>query len=719
MNEAASSRPRTRIIACDAGGTMTDTVIVTEDGRFSIGKASTTPQDQSIGYLESLHDGFDNWGIDFGQSSEELLAGVDACIYAGTAMLNALITGTGSRVGVIVRRGDEDVFIHQRVSQSWQGLCYADTLHHAAHHYPPPLVPRELVHGVSGRIDCLGREAIPLSEPEVRQAVTALLAAGVESIAVCLLFSYIDPRHELQLAAIARDEMRRRGREVPLHLSCELVPISREQGRLNTVWLHAAAVAGGRRQYEAIENALARHGYRNPLQVVLAHGGIANIRYSRLHESAFSGPIGGLLGARFLARQIGEPNWICADMGGTSFDVGLIRGGEPLIEREVTIARRIFDMPTLMMETITAGMGLYVTVDPVTRRIRLGPGSAGADPGPVSYDRGNDTPTIMDCALITGLINPHNYLGGKITLNTAKALQMLEQQCAKPLGVDPYYVAEGVLRLIASQMKEQLRTTLSIRGLSPLDYNILAYGGAGPLLLALYTDGLPFRGVATVPWAAGFSAFGAATVDLMHRYEKSSGLMVPHGADAAYKQHVGAAINAIWDELEARAREDFRNEGLDAAAVDCRPIAFVRYGTQMEDLEVCSPVMRIATPDDLDRLLDAFERQYAATYAGVARHERAGFGILDLGLEASLPKVKPSLPRRTLVDPLPLPEAIKGERRVWFDGRWQTATICDMDALHPGNVVSGPAVLEAPTTTCFLPAGRSMRMDELSMLWLE
>lgn len=710
---------RAQIIACDAGGTMTDTIIVDAQGRFSIGKASTTPHDQSIGYIESLADGFGNWGIDFGDRAAALLGSVDAIVYAGTAMLNALITGTGSRVGVIVRRGDEDVFIHQRVSQSWLGLSYADTLHHAAHHYPPPLVPRRLVHGVSGRIDCLGKEVIPLAEQEIRQAVEALLDDGVESIAVCLLFSYINPAHELALAGIARDVMRAKGREVPVHLSCKLAPISREQGRLNTVWLHAAAVDTGRKQYEAIERSLHQRGYRNPLQVVLSHGGVANIRYSRLHESAFSGPIGGLLGARFMARELGIDNWICADMGGTSFDVGLIRGQEPLIEREVTITRRIFNMPTLMMETITAGMGLYVTVDPVTQRITLGPESAGADPGPVCYDKGNETPTVMDCALITGLINPHNYLGGKVRLNVDKALRMLEEKCARPLNVDPCYIAEGVLRLIASQMKEQLRTTLSIRGLSPVDYHVLAYGGAGPLLLALYTEGLPFKGVATVPWAAGFSAFGAATVDLMHRYEKSVGIVIPHGAGDDWKSRMGEAINAAWDELESQARDDFLDEGLEVDAVAFKPIAFVRYGAQMEDLEIRSPIRRIGSASDLDRLLEAFERQYEQTYAGVAKHERAGFEIFDLGIEASIPKVKPRLRRRAPASPQPVASAVKGQRRIYFDGHWQEATIYDMDALVPGNEVVGPGVIEAATTTYFLPMGRKVRMDELAVIWLE
>lgn len=719
MKEIRPDARRVQIIACDAGGTMTDVISVDADGHFSIGKASTTPHDQSVGYLESLRDAFEQWNADFDVDAPDALAGVRACVYAGTAMLNTLLTGTGRRVGVITRRGDEDVFLYQRTSQSWTGLSYQDTLHHAAHHYPPALVPRRLVKGVSGRIDCFGREAIPLYEHEVRRAVEELLAAGVDSIAVCLMFSYLNPAHELRVAEIAGEVMRESGREVSIHLSQHLVPIAREHGRLNTVVLHASAVEPCREQYHGIERKLQARGYASALQVVLAHGGLANIRYPRLHESAFSGPIGGLLGARYLAQETGIDNWLCADMGGTSFDVGLIMGGEPLVQREVVITRRIFNLPTLVMDTIAAGMGMYVTVDPVTRRIAIGPESAGADPGPVSYDRGNEIPTVMDCALITGLLNPGNYLGGKIELDVGKALRALDERCARVLGVDPYYLAEGVLQLSASTMREQLRTTLSMRGFSPADYHLLAYGGAGPLLLALYTEGLPFAGIATVPWAAGFSAFGAAAVDVVHRYQKSTTLFIPQGAEDDWKLAAGRQANAIWQELETQAREDFAAEGLDTAAAQYQPLAYVRYGMQMEDLEIRSPVARIASAHDLDQLLEAFERHYERIYAGVAKHERAGFQILELGMEASLPKVKPKLQRRALQDRTPPPAAIKGTRRVYHDGQWQAATLYDMDALQPGNRLEGTAVIEAPSTTFFVPAGRSVEMDELSVLWLK
>jgi acetone carboxylase, beta subunit len=385
----------------------------------------------------------------------------------------------------------------------------------------------------------------------------------------------------------------------------------------------------------------------------------------------------------------------------------------------VVINGRIYNIPTLQMDTIGAGTGMYVTIDPITRRITIGPESSGADPGPVCYEMGNDVPTVMDCVLIMGILNPDNYLGGKKKLNKDKALRAVKEKCADVLGVDPYYFADGVYKLINSRMKEHIRSVLYARGFSPADFNLLCFGGAGPMHLAGYTEGLPFRGVATMPWAAGFSSFGCAAEDISHRYQKSTPVLIPPGADGAYKMLMGQLLlNVGWDELEKQAAADFAAEGLPWEQARVQQMAYVRYGGQMEDLEVISPVSRINSPEDMDTLLAAFESLYEKIYAGVAKHERAGFQIMELGVIATVPKVKPRLAKRPLEGKTPPPEAIKGERQVYYDGAWGKATIYDMDRLKPGNEVPGLAVIEAPATTLFLPPGRTIRMDEWTLMWL-
>lgn len=714
-----SAKRQVQLIASDAGGTMTDMMVVDTEGNFTIGKASTTPQNQAIGFWESIGDALEHWGIDFNKDATKILPHVEATVYSGTTMMNALLTATGQKVGVITKRGDEDVFLHERGAGKWKGYSYQDILHQATHRGNTPLVPRRLVKGVEGIIDMFTAEVVPLYEDQVRQAVEELLDENVDSIAVCLLHSFVNPAHELKVAQIADEVMKKRGRKVPVYLSHKICPIMREVGRLNTVVLHAYVAEPGREQLFKIERKLQDNGYKYPLQIILAHGGVSNIRYPRLYEASFSGPIGGLMGARYISQVMGIYNWVCSDMGGTSFDVGLIRSGQPLIEREVVINRRIYNIPTLQMDSIGAGTGQYVTIDPISKRINIGPESAAADPGPVCYEMGNEIPTVMDCVLIMGILNPDNYLGGKKKLNKEKALKAIKEKCADVLGVDPYYFSEGVYRLINSRMKEHIRSVLYARGFSPAAYYLLSYGGAGPMHLAGYTEDLPFRGIATMPWAAGFSSFGCAAEDISHRYQKSVPVLLPPDADNAYKMLMGQLlINAGWEELEKQAAADFAAEGIPWDQVKIQQIAYVRYRLQIEDLEVISPVSRINSPEDLDKLIAAFESLYEKVYAGVAKHQRAGYQIMELGIIATVPKVKPKLVKRPLEGKKPPREAIKGEREVYYNGVWGKATIYDMDKLRPGNEVHGLAVVEAPATTLFLPPDKRIRMDEWTFMWL-
>ena len=714
-----STKRRVQLIASDAGGTMTDMMVVDTEGNFTIGKAATTPRDQAVGFWESIGDALEHWQIDFNKEAKDILPHVEAAVYSGTTMMNALITETGRRVGVITKRGDEDVFLHERSAGKWKGYSYQDLLHQVTHHGNRPLVPRRLVKGVEGEIDMFGAEVIPLYEDMARQAVEELLDENVDSIAVSFLQSFLNPAHELRVAQIADEVMKKRGRRVPVYLSHQICPIMREVGRLNTVVLHAYVAEPGREQLFKVEKRLQEGGYKYPLQIVLAHGGLSNIRYPRIYEASFSGPIGGLMGARYLSQAMGIENWVCSDMGGTSFDVGLIRGGQPVIEREVVINGRIYNIPTLQMDTIGAGTGMYVTIDPISKRISIGPESSGADPGPVCYEMGNETPTVMDCVLIMGILNPDNYLGGKKKLNKQKAFKAVKEKCADLLNVDPHYFADGVYKLINSRMKEHIRSVLYARGFSPAAFDLLCFGGAGPMHVAGYTEGLPFRGVATMPWAAGFSSFGCAAEDISHRYQKSTPVFLPPGADSAYKMLMGQLLlNVGWEELEKQAATDFAAEGLPWEQAKMQQIAYVRYGGQMEDLEVISPVSRINSPEDMDKLLAAFESLYEKVYAGVAKHERAGFQIMELGITVVAPKVKPKLVKRPLEGKKPPQEAIKGEREVYYNGVWGKATIYDMDKLKPGNEVHGLAVVEAPATTLFLPPGRRIRVDEWTLIWL-
>lgn len=705
-------------IASDSGGTMTDTFLVDKNGDFVLGKASTTPKNESIGYWESLKNAFESWRIDLDEKSKEIIPDVKLAVYSGTTMLNTLLTRTGPKIGLIITKGHEHSLLHERAFQIHAGYGYTDKTHKVMHIHNEPFVPLKLIKGVTERIGPYGEIFIPLYEHEVRQAVKELLDKNVTGIVILFLCSYANPIHEKRAAELAREVMKEKGKEVPLFISFELAPIMREVSRLNCLILQGVGAEPVRKQLFSIENKLKEKGFKYPLQIVLADGGIANIRYPALYRACFSGPIGGLLGTRYLSQIFNMPNMVSSDMGGTSFDVGLIMGGEPLMLREVETGRQLLNIPTLYMDSIGAGAGMYLRVNPESNRLDIGPGSAGADPGPVFYNMGNETPTIIDCALIIGIINPDYYLGGKVKVYKEKAYKAVKEKCADVLGMDPYRFSEMVIELINTRMREHIRSAVTIRGYSLSDYYLISYGGAGPLFMAGYSKGLPFKGVFTVPWAPAFSAFGCTTADYLHRYQRSCLVEIPDKAVPEKKINTGETLNRIWNDLEEIALREMTEEGFKEEELKFEQIAYLRYAGQLEDLEVISPTSRIKNPEDIDRLIDAFQEKYSRVYAYGARHPEAGYQIFEVGLRATVPKSKPKIKKYPVAGKTPPAKAFKGEREVYSKGQWSKARLYEMDLLQPGNEIKGLAIIEAPATTLPIPDGIKVVVDEYQRFWI-
>jgi len=707
------------LIGSDAGGTMTDMLVVDKAGDFVVGKASTTPKDESIGCIDSLADAFEYWEMDWAKEAKDVLPGIVAVVYSGTAMLNALLTRTGRKVGIIITRGFEDSLLHERGGGIHAAYGYQDKLHFVTHIHNEPFVPKKLIKGVTERVSMFGEAVIPLYEDETRKAVEELIDRGVQGIAIMFLFSYLNPMNEMRAREIAMEVMEEKGVEVPVYLSYEIVPITREGPRLNALVLQAYGAEPARGQLFRIEQKLRDNGYKYPLQIMLADGGIANIKYPALFKACFSGPMGGVLGGRYLSQIMDMPNLVCSDMGGTSFDVGLIMGGEPILLREVELGRTVLNIPTLVMDSIGAGTGQYLSLDPESKRVDIGPGSAGADPGPVCYNMGNEVPTVMDCMVIMGILNPDYYLGGKMKLHKDMALKAIKEQCADPIGVDPYEFAEGVVELINTRMKEHISTVLSVRGYSPADYHLIGYGGAGPMFLAGYTEGMPFKGVFTVPWAAAFSAFGCTAADYVHRRQKSTLVSIAPDADETVKEYMGATVSASWEELEEIATREMEEEGFKKEDITFRQLAYVRYYQQLEDVEVFSPISRLETAEDMDKLIEAFEEVYSRKYTHAAKFPELGYQIFEVGLLAMVPKPKPELRKYPLGGKTPAKGTFKGEREVYSKGKWKKARLFEMDLLESGNEVEGLAIIEAPSTTMLVPEGRKVVIDEFKRFWIK
>jgi N-methylhydantoinase A/oxoprolinase/acetone carboxylase beta subunit len=700
---------------------MTDVIIVDEAGQFVIGKAPTTPHDESIGYIESLDEAIEYWKdrLAVNGGGDSVVKNAETAIYTGTSMLNTLINLNGLRAGLIVTRGFEDVIVQGRGSQTFIGFEWPEISHMQYRKHREPLIPRKLTRGVTERIDMFGQPVIPMYEHEVEKGVRELLDEGCESLAILFLNSFVNPMHERRAAEIATNVMKEAGREIPVVTSSDVAPVVREVSRANATVIQAYASESSRKQLLNVEEKLVARGYKHSLNTVLGYGGITNIRYPRLFETVMSGPVGGIMGGHHLATSVGGlENLVCADMGGTSFDAGCITAGILPIEREPAFQHMYVNVPMLDIRSIGAGTGTYIRLDPDTNRLKLGPDSAGGTPGPVFQNAGNEIPTIGDCDLLLGIINEENYLGGRIKVHKDKAAAIFEEKIAAPLGMDVQTAAETCVELINVLMREHLIRSLML-GYDLRDYVLLGYGGAGPMHLAGYAGDYPWKGVATVPHAAAFSAWGGACMDYAHRRHKSVSAMVPPVEDPTMKQMAAQVVTAAWEELEQQLLDELAKEGFTKDQVTLKHNAYVKYFGHLDDLEVPSPMTRLNTTEDVDRLMAVFEDVFTKTYTLAGRPPVPTFQIGEVGVVAEVHTVKPVVNKYDLEGKEPPKAAFKGKRLVFQQGKWIDAPIYEMDALRAGNEVAGCAIIEAPNTTLFLPPGTSTRLDEHLIFWID
>jgi acetone carboxylase beta subunit len=699
------------VIGIDAGGTMTDTILVDQDGHFKIGKSATTPKNEAEGFLSSAEDAADAWGI----SLQELFSGVNVVLYSGTGMLNTLLSRTGRKLGLITTKGLEDMVLMGRGLQAWADYSYADRLHAVTHAHPDPLVPRRRTHGVTERIDQFGDVVLPLYEHEVSAAAQKLIADKVDAICIMTIFSHVNPVHEKRIAEICREEIKKAGSQILVYTSHQVRPVIREQSRLNSVLIEAYATSRGRQQLKGIEDISKKYGFKYGVQTLLSFGGLTSINHLRLHETMISGPIGGILGAAYVGKLIGNDSLICSDMGGTSFDMGVITRGQTRIENEPLMDRFKLNVPTLHLDTIGAGAGMILKVDPLTKKISLGPESAGSDPGPICFARGGVEPTIADCDAILGRLNPDYFLGGKVKLQVEKARKAFKEKCADVLGVGVEEAAEGMIDMLEADANDALRRVISGQGIHPSEFTLLSYGGSGPLHLAGCSKGIGFKDIITFQFAAAFSAFGCTTADFMRRHSVSTQIDIPARADDAALEAFGGRVTTVWNDLTRAAVDEMIEDGHAREKIKTVPFLMMRYTGQLEDVEVMAPLAAITSADDMRKVLAEFETVYAKVNHRVSRYGEAGFSITELGLIATADKVKPVLVKRPLgkADPA---SAHKGVRDAYIGGRWHKANLYEMDLLQPGHEVVGPAIIEHPATTLVVHPKDRVTIDEWTLL---
>ena len=708
---ADGDRNRPRMLAMDTGGTMTDTFVVDEAANYTVGKAQTTPDDESICTRNSFADALDNWGVDPGEGAE----GLEGIVYSGTAMLNRLLEreGEGS-IGVITNGGMEDQLRFGRGIQSWADRSYAGRLHAREHEHPEPLVPRENIRGVRGRMNMAGLPTLSLYEEEAYEAVNDLLDRGVRVICVCLVYSYLNDDHEQRVREIAEEVMAERGEEVPVWLSSEQKPIRGEVPRMNTLVIEAYAAEPSREQLYRVDDGFSELGADAPVRVLTSSGGTVAPEHDWLVDTMLSGPIGGIFGGEFLADELGIDNLVCSDVGGTSFDVGLITEGHYPTRWDQSLAQFMVNIPMTAMDTIGSGTGSYVRVDRTSERIEVGPDSAGYRVGVSNLDSDVETVTVTDCTLALGYLNPDSFLGGDIPMDREVAVDAIEEQVADPLGEDPHETARGVLDIVERDMSNELRGLILGLGYSPENYTLMSYGGGGPLHAAGYSRGLEFQDVLIPQWAAAFSAFGCACAESAYRYDQSvDEILQPDFSNAAT---VAYSVTDTLETLRERAEAAFERDGVDPGSVEFRPSIRIQYLGMLDDLEV--DVSEVWDPEDgvdaedVETIIDRYEEKFDQVFQRAAKSPENGYQLtMAIGVGVA-PSAKPTIPDEELQGETPPEAAHKGTRDIYWDDAWHEADLWQMREIRPGNRVLGPAVVEAPATTILVPPGYEAPLDE-------
>jgi N-methylhydantoinase A len=687
------------IVGIDTGGTFTDCVVIDLDGRISTAKAPSTPRDFSQGVLDSL----DLVASGLGLTTEALLRRTARLALGTTVGTNALLQRRGARVGLITTRGHRDVIHIMRGARGVPGLSSEAVLHFPESNKPdPPLVPKTLIAEVSERVDCKGEVVVELNEEDTRAAIERLVAKGVEAIAICFLWSFKHPDHERRVKAMAE----RLAPGVFVCCSVDLVPRWGEYERTAATVINAYLGPVTAAYMDRVGRRVHGASLATPVQVMQCGGGVVPAAQAarRAFLTLDSGPVAGVLASQYLGQILGQKHVIATDMGGTSFDVGLVYDGAPVASYQSVVNQYEYFVPRIDIRSIGSGGGSVIWFDEASGSLRVGPLSAGAEPGPVCYGRGGREPTVTDAALVLGYLDPDNFLGGRLRLSREAALASFEPLASR-VGLGVVETASGACRVVEHQMADLIRKVTVQKGYDPRDFVVFAYGGAGPVHASVYARELgahsvivPLGGVCSL-----WSALGAASADLLHIHE-----FVDIQANPFDPGRVNAAFRALEDQGIAQLRED----AVEGTAARIARSVDMRYKGQINEVEVAVPDGALDAPA-LEVLVADFHRRYESLYGSGAGFREARVEIVTYRVRTSAVSPKPRLQPAPDQGPAPGPDARAETRPVYWaeSGDFEATPIFLGERLRAGNRVKGPAVIQVPATTIVVHPGQAAQVD--------
>lgn len=669
-------------IGVDVGGTFTDLALLesaTPDVR--IVKTPTIPDDPIAGVWRAIELAAEAVGV----TVEELLARTIKFVHGTTLTTNLLFNRDGARVGLLTTRGFGDTILIMRAKGRVAGLSLSERRHYRTTDKPEPIVDHPLIAEVAERVDWKGAILIPLDEEDVRRQIRSLQGHGAESFAVCLLWSFKNMAHEQRLKALLTEMA------PGAHVSCsaDLAPLIGEYERSATTVLNAYVAPRVEGYLKALRRDLEARGLGAAPLILQSHGGAADAEEVVPIQTVESGPAAGIVGAKFLGDLLGLRDVIATDVGGTTFKVGLIREGEWFYASETVLGQFEIQIPMVDVVSIGAGGGSVAWADGT--RLRVGPRSAGAQPGPACYAKGGEEPTVTDADLVLGILNPDYFLGGRIRLRPDLAEGAIRCAIAGPLyGGDVLAAADGIRRVTDAQMADLIRKATVERGVDPRCFVLMAYGGAGPTHALAYAEEAGIGRVVVPHAATVHSALAAAVAEVRHSSRLSAPVRLPAEP---------GPVQQIFVRLEGESLSMLGRQGITATQVTLARWTEMRYRRQMHVIRVPVP----GGPVDqraLERLGESFEALYARLYGDAAAYREAGIECLTFGVDVTAKTVQPELARLPLAGP-DASHVLKGARDVFLSqaARFGKMPLYDGERLRPGNRLRGPAVVEYPGTT--------------------
>lgn len=670
-----------KLIGVDVGGTFTDLVLVDEaSGQVRVAKVPSTPRNQAEGVLAAL------------TSAAVGAAELKVLVHGTTTATNALVERKGARTGLITTRGFRDVLeLGRRTRPTPYGLKGSFE----------PLIPRELRLEVDERVDAEGEVVVPLAEEAVRDAARLLRSRGVEALVIHFIHSYLNDRHERRAREIAAAEWP----NAYITVGSELLPEYREYERGTTAAINGFIQPIIDRYLRTLAEDLARQGYRHDLLVMQGNGGTMSVDVAARHavSTLMSGPAAGVKAAAYTALAAGHRNIISCDMGGTSFDVGVIRDGRPKLTADKEMGYGLpVRVPMIDIHTIGAGGGSIAKVN-TAGILQVGPESAGADPGPICYARGGEEPTITDANLLLGRLNPTGLLGVEGEARLDRIREVFDKKIGAHLGLTPDEVASAIVRVANDKMAGAIRLVSLQRGYDPRDFILLAFGGAGPLHAVALARELAIPKV-LVPARPGItSALGCLVADVRHDFVKTVN-------QDLLRMDVGEARAILAGQVD-EGRKLLASEGVEIETVTVHHEADMQFVGQTHVLTVPIP----KTDFDRDDLLLGFEKAYWERFEVELKQMRC----LVVNLRTAVIGRRRPVSLEGLISwngSTRGPGKPVASRRVWFEGGWVETPIHRREALPVGAEFTGPAIVEQLDTTTVIEPSDRVRVDALGNL---